>query len=29
LKTFREWFRVDLHNLVVDVAETDIEGVEL
>ena len=29
LKTFREWFRVDLHNVVVDVADIDIEGVEL
>ena len=26
LKTFREWFRVDIHNVVVDVAESDIEG---
>ena len=29
LKTFREWFRVDIHNVVVDVADDDIEGVEL
>src|SRR5215471_8380803 len=29
LKTFREWFRVDVHNVVVDVADTDIEGEEL
>jgi hypothetical protein len=29
LKTFREWFRVDIHNVVVDVADTDIEGEEL
>ena len=29
LKTFREWFRVDVHNMVVDVADTDIEGEEL
>ena len=26
LKTFREWFRVDLHSVVVDVGEDDIEG---
>ncbi len=29
LKTFREWFRVDLHSVVVDVADDDIEGEEL
>jgi len=29
LKTFREWFRIDVHNVVVDVADTDIEGEEL
>jgi hypothetical protein len=29
LKTFREWFRIDIHNVVVDVADTDIEGEEL
>lgn len=29
LKTFREWFRVDVHSLVVDMADTDIEGDEL
>lgn len=29
LKTFREWFRVDIHNTVVDAADTDIEGEEL
>jgi hypothetical protein len=29
LKTFREWFRVDVHNVVIDVADTDIEGEEL
>jgi len=29
LKTFREWFRVDIHNVVVDAADTDIEGEEL
>jgi hypothetical protein len=29
LKTFREWFRVDVHNTVVDVGDDDIEGEEL
>src|SRR3954465_11079605 len=29
LKTFREWFRIDIHNVVVDVPDDDIEGVEL
>jgi hypothetical protein len=29
LKTFREWFRVDIHNTVVDAADADIEGEEL
>ena len=29
LKTFREWFRVDIHNVVVDVADEEIEGEEL
>jgi hypothetical protein len=29
LRTFREWFRVDIHNVVVDVADTDVEGEEL
>ena len=29
LKTFREWFRVDLHSVVVDVSDDEIEGVEL
>jgi hypothetical protein len=29
LKTFREWFRVDIHSVVVDVADDDIEGEEL
>jgi hypothetical protein len=28
-KTFREWFRVDIHNVVVDVADTALEGEEL
>src|SRR5262245_51474758 len=26
LKTFREWFRVDIHSTVVDMADDDIEG---
>jgi hypothetical protein len=29
LQTFREWFRVDVHNVVVDVADDEIEGEEL
>jgi hypothetical protein len=29
LKTFREWFRVDIHSVVVDVGDDDIEGEEL
>lgn len=29
LKTFRAWFNVEIHSLVVDVAEDDIEGEEL
>ncbi len=29
LKTFRDWFRVDIQNVVIDVADTDIEGEEL
>ncbi len=29
LKTFREWFRVDIHSVVVDAGEDDIEGEEL
>ncbi len=29
LKTFREWFRVDVHSVVVDIADDDIEGEEL
>lgn len=29
LKTFREWFRIDVHNLVVDAGDDDIEGEEL
>jgi hypothetical protein len=29
LKTFREWFRIDIHSVVVDIVEDDVEGVEL
>src|SRR6202035_3028793 len=29
LKTFREWFRIDIHNVVVDIAEDEIEGEDL
>src|SRR5207248_9592380 len=29
LRTFREWFRIDIHSVVVDVADDDIEGEEL
>jgi hypothetical protein len=29
LATFRRWFRVDFHSVVVDVGEDDIEGEEL
>jgi len=29
LKTFRDWFRVEVHSVVVDVAEDEIEGDEL
>ena len=29
LKTFRDWFRVDIHSVVVDVADDEIEGEEL
>ncbi len=29
LQTFREWFRIDIHNVVVDVGNDDIEGEEL
>ena len=28
LQMFREWFRLDIHNVVVDVGEDDIEGEE-
>jgi hypothetical protein len=29
LKTFRQWFRIDIHSVVVDVADDEIEGEEL
>ena len=29
LKRFREWFRVDIHSVVVDAGDDDIEGEEL
>ena len=29
LKIFREWFRVDFHGVVVDIADDEIEGEEL
>jgi hypothetical protein len=29
LKTFRQWFRIDVHNVVVDVSDEEIEGEEL
>jgi hypothetical protein len=29
LKTFREWFRVDIHSTVIDEGEDEIEGEEL
>ena len=29
LQTFRDWFRVDIHSIVVDVADDEIEGEEL
>src|SRR5947209_14628921 len=29
LKTFREWFRIDLYGTVVDIADDEIEGEEL
>jgi hypothetical protein len=29
LKTFRDWFRVDVHSLVVDAADDEIEGEEM
>lgn len=29
LKTFRAWFNVDIHSVVVDMADEDLEGEEL
>ena len=29
LKTFREWFRIDVHSVVVDAADDEIEGEDL
>lgn len=29
LQMFKEWFRIDLHSVVVDVADDDVEGEEL
>ena len=29
LAMFRQWFRVDIHNVVIDVGDDDIEGEEL
>jgi hypothetical protein len=29
IKTFREWFRVDIHSTVIDEGEDDLEGEEL
>jgi hypothetical protein len=29
LRTFREWFRVDIHSVVIDAGDDDIEGEEL
>ena len=29
LATFRQWFRVDIHNVVVDASDDDIEGEDL
>lgn len=29
LKAFREWFRIDIHSVVGDVADDEIEGVAL
>jgi len=29
LKTFKQWFRIDLHSTVVDVGDDDVEGEEL
>ena len=29
LKTFREWFRIDISSVVIDAADDDVEGEEL
>jgi len=29
LKTFKQWFRIDMHSTVVDVGDDDVEGEEL
>ncbi|HEY7292132.1 MAG TPA: hypothetical protein VH583_20015 [Vicinamibacterales bacterium] len=29
LRTFREWFRIDIHSIVVDMGDDEIEGEEL
>ena len=29
LKTFREWFRIEIHSVVIDAGDDDIEGEEL
>jgi hypothetical protein len=29
LQMFREWFRIDIHSVVVDASDEDIDGVEL
>jgi hypothetical protein len=29
LKMFRAWFRIDIHNVVVDIGDDDIEGEDL
>jgi hypothetical protein len=29
VRTFREWFRIDIHSVVIDVGEDDVEGEEL
>jgi hypothetical protein len=29
IRSFRDWFRIDIHNVVVDVGDDDIEGEEL
>jgi hypothetical protein len=29
LKTFKEWFRIDIHSVVVDAGDDEIEGEEL